>query len=198
MAEPRLPMHSQIGKGWRFATRRVAARCLALSLAYCGVATAGERMAFEGSDVTVEAPGGSMVMANDASSLHLNVCDPAVADGCQVLAQMYVEKLSGGREPASLDAVFRTASAVSADNPVPARRIKVAGYDAVETASLGDVNYNYGGGRGDTAKMAYRAITLQAGAAFYRCGISASPDADWAHWRGALHEFCSSLRIGTK
>ncbi|MCL1633497.1 hypothetical protein M2650_02385 [Luteimonas sp. SX5] len=180
-------------------------RCSALLLAGCGVAAAGERIALEGSDVTVEVQHDWMMMASDASSLHLNVCNPAMADGCQVLAQMYVEKLSGAMAPASLDAVFRSASVVSADNPVPARWIKVAGYDAVETAALGDVNYNYGEGRGGTAKMAYREITLRAGPAFYRCGVSASPDADWTRWRGALHDFCSSLRfvdakktIGTK
>lgn len=175
--------------------------CLTLALA-CGSAGAGERMALQGSDATVVAPEGWTVfhMSSDPPFLRLTACDPAVAGGCQVLAEMDLERLQGGRAPASLDAVFSEAAAMQAKSPVlghavPLQRLKVAGHEAVETFSVGDVNYNFGGGDGATSKSAYRAITLQAGSTFYRCTVSTSQPVDAGRWRGALIEFCSSLNI---
>jgi len=170
---------------------------LVLLLACCGSALAGERVALEGSGATVEIPPGwaNAFVDSDPPMVVLRACDPAMKDGCLVMAEMTLENLKGERAPASLDAVFRDASVVSAVNPVPAQWIKVAGHDAVETVVLGDVNYNYGGGKGDTAAMAYRMLTLQVGSSFYRCGVSASPKQDPARWRPALIEFCSSLQF---
>lgn len=113
---------------------------------------------------------------------------------------MDLERLQGDRAPASLDAVFSEAAAAQAKSPVfghtvPLQRLKVAGHQAVETFSVGDVNYNFGGGEGATSKSADRAITLQAGSTFYRCTVSTSQLADADRWRGALIEFCSSLNI---
>lgn len=170
---------------------------LTLLLACCGSAQAGERVALQGSGATVEIPRGwtNAFMDSDPPMIMLRACDPAVKDGCLVMAEMTLENLKGDRAPASLDAVFRDASVVSDVNPAPAKQIKIAGYDAVETVVLGDVNYNYGNGKGDTAKMAYRKLTLQVGSAFYRCDVSTSPKQDAARWRPALIEFCSSLQF---
>lgn len=176
MAELASPQHS---------TLRKAGVCVALWLACCGIASASERIALPGSDATVEAPQGwSMVpMASDPPSLRLQACDPATTDGCRVMAEMDLERLQGDRAPASLDAVFNAALSVNAENPVPAQRIEVVGQNAVETVVVAP------------SKTTYRAITLQAGPAFYRCGLSTSPMQDPTRWRPALVEFCSSLQF---
>lgn len=159
--------------------------CAAIWLAWGGIALAGERIALPGSDATVEAPRGwaALPMMSDPPSLRWQACDPATADGCRVLAEMDLERLAGDRVPASLEAVFRGASTVGPENPAPAQRIEVAGHDAVETVVVSPLG------------TTHRALTLKAGSAFYRCGLSASPKQDPARWRPALIEFCSSLQF---
>lgn len=175
--------------------------CFMLVLA-CSAAGAGERVTLQGSGATIIVPNGWVVshVFSDPPSLHLWACDPAISDGCQVLAEMDLERLQGDRAPVSLEGVFREAAAAQAKSPVsrfsvPLQRLKVAGHEAVETFSVDDVIYDFGGGEAATSKSAYRAITLQAGSTFYRCTVSTSQLVDADRWRGALIEFCSSLNI---
>ncbi len=160
-------------------------------------AVAGERVALEHSATTVQVPFGWSVMpvSSDAPSLHVAACDPGVTAGCQVLAEMDVEHLLADRRPASLQAVFDATSNMDPVSQATAQRLKVAGREAVETFSLNPVTYDYADGSGETVRMAYRAITLQAGMELYRCSLSVAPKRDSPRWRAALIEFCSSLKV---
>lgn len=180
---------------------RVATIAVAGLALHASSALAGQRVAVEGSPITVEVPAGWIVapVSSSVPQLTLNLCDPLVREGCLRRGEMSVEWLLEARAPASLDAVFAQAQAAYEqalpDQRIAApRRLTSAGRAAVESSAIGQATYDYVGGGGSTVPEGYLSVTLQDGASFYRCAAISQPD-HVADLRADLIEFCNSIQI---
>jgi hypothetical protein len=174
-------------------------------LALSPAAAAGERVPVTGAPVTVEVPDGWVVapITADMPLLGLTLCDPARSDrnSCSVLGEMQVSQLTGARAPASLDAQQAALQvghdkAPQADRLLAPRRMQVGARDALESAEIGQVHYNYGAGKGGSwHPMVHHMVMVQDGQVFYRCSLSATKVRYGDRLRDDLRRFCSSIQF---
>ena len=169
------------------------------------MAVAGQRVELEGAHATVEVPEGWVLapVSTDPPYLGLTLCEAESSDAnfCLVKGEMSLEQLTGERAPTSLNSLLQELQVefdkeTASDRILSPRKLKVANLDAVESASIGKIHYNYGPGKGGSfAPMLYHTQTLQDQQTFYRCSLHVTPTGYTAELSQALTEFCSSLQF---
>ena len=159
----------------------------------CAHAIAAERVALEGSNASVELPvGWSLVPATGESPfLMLNLCDPKVADGCLVRAELLIEQLKPERAPRSLDARLSQWQQDTTQKTVAAPlRLKIGERDAIESVTRGAHSDHI------SKEVFFDTMLLQEDGRYYTCSMTMDPP-DYIALKSVLHDFCASIRFTT-
>jgi hypothetical protein len=159
----------------------------------CVHAAAGERIALEGSNASIEVPEGwSVVPATGENPfLMLNLCDSNVADGCLVRAELLIAQLTREQAPPSLDARLAQWQQDTTQKVVaPPTRLKIGERDAIEAVTRGAHSDHI------SKQVFFDTILLQEGDRYYTCSMTMDPP-DYIALKSVLHDFCASVRFTT-
>ena len=171
----------------------------------CFAADQEARVTLVGTDVSVVPPAdwhrvtGSTSSADgvDIPSLMFVVGADHGDGSSEMRAQAAFEKLLGERRPASLQALYD--ESLKTRDGASVKRVKIAGFDALETAGMGTMYVDVepvDGVRPSMQRDAFSAsIIVHARADYFSCSLNAMPGQSAGRLQRQLEEFCSSVQL---